>query len=61
MSAPSLEDIVKSGVPLIERRPPSRRKRLAPYELMGPAMLYLAIFFLIPIGYMLYTSLRVHR
>lgn len=58
MSAPSVDDIVKSGVPFIERRPPSRRKKLAPYELMAPAVLYLAIFFLIPIGYMFYTSLQ---
>ena len=58
MSGPSVEDIVKSSVPLVERRPGSRRKKLAPYELMTPAVLYLAIFFLIPIAYMFYTSLQ---
>lgn len=58
MGAPSVEDIVKAGTPLIERRKPSRNKKLAPYELLAPGTLYLAIFFLIPIGYMFYTSLQ---
>jgi spermidine/putrescine transport system permease protein len=33
-------------------------KKLAPYELLAPGGLYLAIFFLIPIFYMFYTSLQ---
>ena len=58
LSTPSVEEIVKAGTPLIERRKPSRNKKLAPYELLAPGTLYLAIFFLIPIGYMFYTSLQ---
>jgi spermidine/putrescine transport system permease protein len=53
----SLEDVVKAGTPLLERRPPNLRRRAAPYWLAAPASLYLAIFFLVPIGYMAYTSL----
>ncbi len=58
MSAPSVDEIVKAGTPLIERRKPSRAKKLAPYGLLGPGALYLAIFFLVPIAYMFYTSLQ---
>ena len=58
MSAPSVDEIVKAGVPLIDRRQPSRRKKLVPYELLAPAALYLGVFFLIPIFYMFYTSLQ---
>jgi spermidine/putrescine transport system permease protein len=57
VSTPTVDEIVKSGTPLLEQRPPSWRKKAAPYGLAGPAALYLAIFFLIPIGYMAYTSL----
>ncbi|MGH2634716.1 MAG: ABC transporter permease [Actinomycetota bacterium] len=57
MSGSSVDDVVKAGAPLLERRPPNRRKRAAPYWLAAPASIYLAIFFLVPIGYMAYTSL----
>ena len=46
------------GISLIEPRKPNRHKKLAPYELLAPAALYLAIFFLIPFFYMFYTSLQ---
>ena len=58
MSTPSVDEIVRSGTPLIEPRKSSRNKKLAPYELLAPGALYLAIFFLIPIFYMFYTSLQ---
>jgi hypothetical protein len=58
LSTPSVDEIVRSGTPLIEPRKPSRNKKLAPYELLAPGALYLAIFFLIPIVYMFYTSLQ---
>jgi spermidine/putrescine transport system permease protein len=57
VSTPTVDEIVKSGTPLLEQRPPSWRKKAAPYGLAAPAALYLAIFFLVPIGYMAYTSL----
>jgi spermidine/putrescine transport system permease protein len=58
LSTPSVDEIVRSGTPLIERRKPSRNRKLAPYELLAPAAIYLTIFFLIPIAYMFYTSLQ---
>ncbi len=58
MGVPSVDEIVKANTPLIEKRQPSRRKRLVPYGLLSPAALYLGIFFMIPIFYMFYTSLQ---
>jgi spermidine/putrescine transport system permease protein len=57
VSTPTVDEIVKSGTPLLEKRPSSLRRKAAPYGLAAPAAVYLAIFFLIPIGYMAYTSL----
>ena len=42
----------------VERGKPSLRKRLAPYGLIGPGGLWLAIFFLIPMVAMLLLSLE---
>jgi spermidine/putrescine transport system permease protein len=53
----SVDDLVKAGTPARERRQPNLRKKAAPYWLVSPAALYLGIFFLVPIGYMAYTSL----
>jgi spermidine/putrescine transport system permease protein len=55
--APTVEEIVKAGTPLVEKRPSNVRKKAAPYWLAAPGALYLAVFFLVPIGYMAYTSL----
>jgi spermidine/putrescine transport system permease protein len=41
-----------------DRRSLGTRRRLVPYGLLGPAALYLAIFFLLPLGLMIYTSLQ---
>ena len=57
MSSPTVDEIVRSGTPLLERRKPDWRKKAVPYWLMAPAAIYLGVFFLIPIGYMAYTSL----
>jgi spermidine/putrescine transport system permease protein len=57
VSSPTVDEIVKAGTPLVERRKPAWRKKAVPYWLMAPAAIYLAVFFLIPIGYMAYTSL----
>ena len=43
--------------------PPGRRtlgirRRLIPYYLLSPGGIYLAIFFLLPLGFMVYTSLQ---
>jgi spermidine/putrescine transport system permease protein len=57
MSGSSIDEVVRASTPLLERRKASRRKRSAPYGLAAPAVLYLVIFFLIPIGYMFRTSL----
>jgi spermidine/putrescine transport system permease protein len=58
LSTPSVDEIVRSGTPLIERRKPSRNKKLAPYELLAPGVLWLAIFFLIPLAFLGYESLQ---
>jgi len=34
------------------------RRRLVPYYLLAPGALFLLVFFLIPLGLMLYTSLE---
>ncbi len=59
-SVPSLDDIVKAGIPLgtPPRRKGNPRKRLIPYALSGPAVLWLVIFFLIPVVYMFLISLN---
>jgi spermidine/putrescine transport system permease protein len=36
----------------------ARRKRLVPYALLGPGGLYLVVAFLVPLGLILYTSLK---
>jgi spermidine/putrescine transport system permease protein len=45
-----------------EAPPPERklgvRRRLVPYYLLSPGGLYLTVFFLVPLGIMLYTSLQ---
>lgn len=51
------DDRDEAVVALPERRPRHLRRRAVPYWLMAPGGLYLAVFFLIPIGYMAYTSL----
>jgi spermidine/putrescine transport system permease protein len=43
---------------LPERRRLGSRQRLTPYGLLAPAGTYLFIFFLLPLGLMLYTSLQ---
>jgi spermidine/putrescine transport system permease protein len=43
---------------LPERRTLGSRRRLTPYALLGPAGIYLFVFFLLPLGLMLYTSLQ---
>jgi spermidine/putrescine transport system permease protein len=50
------EDPSPSGLP--ERRTLGSRRRLTPYALLGPAGIYLFVFFLLPLGLMLYTSLQ---
>lgn len=40
------------------RRGPGIRKKLVPYSLLSPGGLFLLLFFLIPLGLMLYTSLK---
>ncbi|HSJ50316.1 MAG TPA: ABC transporter permease [Actinomycetota bacterium] len=44
----------------VEGRPPRGRsgRRLTPYALLSPAGFYLLIFFLVPLGMMVYTSLQ---
>jgi len=43
---------------LPERRTLGSRQRLTPYALLGPAGVYLFVFFLLPLALMLYTSLQ---
>ncbi|MEX2202700.1 MAG: ABC transporter permease [Actinomycetota bacterium] len=43
---------------LPERRTLGSRQRLTPYGLVAPAGTYLFVFFLLPLGLMLYTSLQ---
>jgi spermidine/putrescine transport system permease protein len=43
---------------LPERRTLGSRQRLTPYALLAPAGTYLFVFFLLPLGLMLYTSLQ---
>ena len=55
------EDVVEgaaSGTPLASHRRLGRRRRLVPYGLLSPGGAYLAIFFLLPLGLMVYTSLQ---
>ena len=49
-------DRAPSGLPA--RRTLGSRQRLTPYALLGPAGIYLFVFFLLPLGLMLYTSLQ---
>ena len=53
-----MEQHVRSDHHGVERGKPSLRKRLAPYGLIGPGGLWLAIFFLIPMVAMLLLSLE---
>lgn len=50
------EDPTPSRLP--ERRTLGSRQRLTPYALLAPAGGYLFVFFLLPLGLMLYTSLQ---
>jgi multiple sugar transport system permease protein len=51
-----------SGVTLTTAgRPPRRRGGAAPYVLMGPAVVLLVVFLLVPIGYTLWLSVRASR
>ena len=50
------EDPTPSTLP--ERRTIGSRQRLTPYALLAPAGTYLFVFFLLPLGLMLYTSLQ---
>jgi spermidine/putrescine transport system permease protein len=43
---------------LPERRTLGSRQRLTPYALLAPAGVYLFVFFILPLGLMLYTSLQ---
>ena len=53
-----MEQHVRSDHHGVERGKVSLRKRLAPYGLIGPGGLWLAIFFLIPMVAMLLLSLE---
>jgi spermidine/putrescine transport system permease protein len=57
VSTPSVDGIIRAGTPVLDRRSPNLRKKAAPYWLAAPATIFLAVFFLVPIGYMAYTSL----
>ncbi len=46
------------GEAVAEHRRLSGRRRLVPYALLSPAGGYLFVFFLLPLGLMLYTSLQ---
>jgi spermidine/putrescine transport system permease protein len=50
-------DEASSGEPS-GRRKLGTRRRLTPYYLLSPGAAYLAIFFLLPLGLMIYTSLQ---
>jgi spermidine/putrescine transport system permease protein len=43
---------------LPDERKPGVRRRLVPYYLLSPGGLYLIVFFLVPLGIMVYTSLE---
>ena len=43
---------------LPDERKPAVRRRLVPYYLLSPGGLYLIVFFLVPLGIMVYTSLE---
>ncbi|MFL5790843.1 MAG: ABC transporter permease [Actinomycetota bacterium] len=53
-----MEQHVRSDHHGVARRKPSVRKRIAPYGLIGPGGLWLAIFFIIPMVAMLLLSLE---
>ena len=53
-----MEQHVRSDHHGVTRRKTGIRKRLAPYGLIGPGGLWLAIFFIIPMGAMLLLSLE---
>lgn len=46
------------AAPELQPNPPKKRSKL-PYLLLAPGMLWLAIFFVIPLGFMFATSLQV--
>ncbi|HET9249880.1 MAG TPA: ABC transporter permease [Actinomycetota bacterium] len=57
----TVEDVVETpppGGPAARRRTMGARRRLVPYYLLTPGGLFLLVFFLIPLGLMLYTSLE---
>ena len=47
-----------SGPPPAEGRTLGSRKRLVPYALAAPGSLWLLVFFLLPGGFMVFTSLK---
>ena len=47
-----------SGPPPAEGRTLGSRKRLVPYALAAPGSLWLLVFFLLPVGFMVFTSLK---
>jgi spermidine/putrescine transport system permease protein len=57
-----VQDVVveapQSGGPADRRRSLGARRRLVPYFLLSPGAVFLLLFFLIPLGLMLYTSLE---
>ena len=57
-----MSEAEQAGDPNPDRLPARRtlgsRRRLTPYALLGPAGIYLFVFFLLPLGLMLYTSLQ---
>jgi spermidine/putrescine transport system permease protein len=56
---PSVDEVVKTNTPLIERRRKARfTKRASPYGLAFPAVFWLGFFFLIPIAWMAVVSLN---
>lgn len=58
-SVPTVDEIVKAGTPVPDRRrKPRLTKRAAPYGLAFPAMFWLGFFFLIPIIWMFVVSLN---
>jgi len=58
MAEASVIDGASPGDPDKGRRTLGTRRRLTPYYLLSPGGLYLVIFFLLPLGLMIYTSLQ---
>jgi spermidine/putrescine transport system permease protein len=56
MSSPTVDEASASASP--EVRHERSRKRLVPYALSGPGVLWLGVFFILPVVFMVYTSLK---